>query len=189
MRAILLLIILGLLMFGCNPFAVEPHAAYIIEAGQHEGKHPVVSFAKRDLTFRVNWNTSQIYDLGNENQADINKLYGITSDKIHQNSARIGWRAVGDEIEVFAYWYKNGERGWESLGFTHPGTLDEFRVSVKDNKYVFTFTKMLPDKGYSKTVVVEGVDKKFFLNSYIAFPYFGGDEVAPHRMIFTIATL
>ena len=107
---------------------------------------------------------------------DLNKLYGIQSARIHQNSAMIAWRAEQDSvIAIYAYWYINGKRDMLRMGETATSKFDWYRVRVKDNKYVFEFNYLPP-------IVIEGVDKNFWLNSYRIYPWFGGTQPAPHYM-------
>jgi hypothetical protein len=120
-----------------------------------------------------------IYDYTVKDGDDINKLYGITSTKIHENSARIGWRYIGnDSFEVFAYYYVQGVRDWELLTTVKVDQLVYYMVDVSNNEYTFE----------ANNEVYSVYDTKNIMASR-AFPYFGGNNTAPSTMYFKIAEL
>ena len=57
------------------------------------------------------------------NQSDWNKLMGLTTDRIHKNSIRIGWRwnPRTQRVELGFYGYLNGTRFMQMLGDASPG--------------------------------------------------------------------
>ena len=131
-------------------------------------------FSKQEITFKVIFDGDCIYDLGNEDQADINKLYGLTSLRIHKNSARIGWRAEGKVIRIFAYWYRNGVRGWQDLGIVKPGEQHSYEVLIKKDRYIFKLD--------NREFIITDTPKWIPLLVFKALPYFGGNRTAPHNM-------
>ena len=176
MKQITLITLLTLV--SCNPFAVNPHEVYIIEEGQHyptKYKNKLSPVFNEGVHFISIFNVSNLYDNGSD---DINKLYGITSPSIHKNSARFGWRAKGEIIEIFAYYYIDGERTFVKMGETEINTRNEFLVDVSGNNYYFAFNDE-----------VHLVVKTKNITAYRAFPYFGGNLPAPHRMTLTIVEL
>jgi hypothetical protein len=171
-------ITLLLLLLSCNPFAVEPHTVYIIEEGQHyaeKTKNKISPVIGDRLHFGMVFNRSHVYNNGSD---DINKLYGITSAKIHQHSARFGWRYKDDKIEIFAYYYIDGVRHFEKLGEAELNTAYEFIVDVTGYWYYFNFN------GNELRVY-----SHYNITAFRSFPYFGGDLPAPHRMTFRIVEL
>jgi hypothetical protein len=172
------LIVTLLFLCSCNPFAVDPHTVYIIEQGQHYAnntKNKVSPKYNEGVHFITVFNISNIYDNGSD---DINKLYGITSSKIHENSARFGWRCKGDIIEIFAYYYIDGVRYFEKMGETEIKKRNEFLVDVSGNNYYFRFNDV-------EKVIVNTKN----ISAFRSFPYFGGDLPAPHRMTILIVEL
>ena len=170
-----------LLLTACNPFAVDVWEVYYIQKGHHYAdrvKYKVSPVYNECVEFVFYFNDTHLYS--DELQTDdINKLYGITSPKIHENSARFGWRNIkGDTIEVFAYWYRNGVRGFKLLGRTTPYKQDYYKIDVTGHRYTFQ---------YNGTVFV--VENTKNIAAFRAFPYFGGDEPAPHYMFFKITEL
>lgn len=188
---ILMALFLSFTLSSCNPFSVDPLANYIIDEGAHESHYytyfnkrketnkkiaPVLLSGKQlDFTFR--FKDSHEYDYTVPDGGDINKLYGLTSVNIHKNSARFGWRFVGDNTyEIFAYWYSNGTRDWKLLTTAKANEYLYFSVDVSGGQYYFSVNEF--------THTVYGT--KNFIPAR-AFPYFGGDNVAPHKMFFLIA--
>lgn len=172
--------ILLALMLGCSVFSDEASDIYYIEQGEHQDSRfsiPSPIFSERyDIVFTFN----ELHLYSDELQtSDINKLYGITSPKIHQNSARFGWRNIqDDEIEIFAYWYKDGVRGFELIGTTKPKEQNHYSIDVTGHRYVWCFQDI--------EYVVEGTKN---IATFKAYPYFGGDNPAPHYMYFKINEL
>ena len=174
--AILALVVI--MATSCRPFAIAPYEVYRIEAGEHyptKYKNKISPIYSERLEFVTWFNASHIYDNGSD---DINKLYGITSPKIHENSARFGWRYWNDAIEIFAYYYIDGERHWHKLGDAKLKTRYEFSVDVTGYWYEFNFNG-------NKHRVYTGRN----IAAFRSFPYFGGDNPAPHVMTFTIVEL
>ncbi len=155
--------------------------AYIIEQGNHKSneqpKLPHRIAGGKALKFKASFGQTTIYDF---NGGDINKLYGMTSTEIHTTSARFGWRSgFGDEtIEIFAYWYNNGQRGWESLGFTVPGQTDDYEILIDGSQVAFRFNGTI-----HREVFQNNTARKL---DYRSYPYFGGDLPAPQRMVIHI---
>lgn len=163
----------------CSPQYIDTWDAWQIDKGEHTSHRiglmrAFPSIKTGSLVFDAYFTEECLYDisqLGND-AGDINKLYGISNLRIHENSARFGWRHNGKgKIEIFAYWYNNGERFFEKVGETIPYTKDYYQVSSLNDSYIFTFNnvEILRD-GKS-----EGV-------KFRCFPYFGGNPTAPQTM-------
>ena len=158
---------------------------YTIKEGNHRsGIYFRPHFEKTILRYNVTFGESCIYDLGNENQADINKLCGISFGLHHNNSARFGWACVGGMIELFAYCYVNKKRVWKSLGLVDVGKTYELHLDVNDKSYHFWVYS--PDEPTRFKVVDKTKTCKW---GYMLYPYFGGDEVAPHDIHIALDTV
>lgn len=120
-----------------------------------------------------------------ENYDQVNKLFGFSEGFHHWNSARIGWRCVdGENIELLAYCYINGQRIIKPMITCKPGTWVFCNIQSKPSKYVL---KALSPNNQSITISVDKGKKwsiyTFFkLFIYKLFPYFGGKIAAPHDM-------
>ena len=136
------------------------------------------------LSFIVKFDSSAVYQTANPaNQNDINKLFGFSDNNAahHEYSARFGWRWSGNALHLFAYIYNNSVRSDEELGTIDIGAENSCSIKVTDSTYIFTLKNKpvtMPRK--SKTAKAEG---------YKLYPYFGGDEMAPHTISILIKEL
>ena len=149
---------------------------YTIKSGQHYADRNVYKKVNiPEMKFRVRFDSSALYQsLTNENQYDINKLYGFADNNAthHQYSARIGWRWSDNALRLFGYVYNNEIVSAEEI--TTVGINKEIECSIKavGNEYIFSVNEVqLKMHRESKTLAAEG---------YQLYPYFGGDETAPH---------
>lgn len=149
---------------------------YIIPKGQHYAAgNNFHLLEKKSLTFRARFDSSCMYTLSNAaNAGDINKLYGFSDcgSNHQENSARFGWVWNGSAIELYAYCYADSKRSSKLLGTVAIGREIELGLTVEKAKYVFTVNGF---KEYIQRSCSDDVSQ-----SYQLFPYFGGDEVAPH---------
>jgi hypothetical protein len=173
-----LTIILTLFICACNPFGVTPEAGYVIEAGQHNSTSKIRAKIGERVDFTFTFDPTHFY-YDELPTLDINKLYGLTGLNIHKNSARFGWRDNDGIIEVFAYWYKNGVRGFELLGTADMFEKNYYHVAMTGKQYRWVFK--------DREFIVP--DTKNVLTVARSWPYFGGNEPAPHRMSFIIHEL
>lgn len=149
---------------------------YNIKAGQHTADLSIYKPVNTsEMKFKVRFDSSAIYtSLIKENQFDINKLYGFSDNAAnhHQFSARIGWRWSDNALRLFAYVYNDAAVVTKELGIVPIGEEIICNIKIAGSQYVFTaneYSQNLPRA--SKTYTGEG---------YQLYPYFGGDETAPH---------
>ncbi len=158
----------------CEEFEI-PYEMFRISKGDHYSTRKVMALQTNGMSFNAKFDESAIYTtLTEENQYDINKLMGFSdcNSMHHDNSARFGWRWADDQLEIFAYVYQNGQRITESLGTTEIGETRHYQLLIQDDHYVFSFgetTKKIKRGRTCNTGIY-----------YMLFPYFGGDEPAPH---------
>jgi hypothetical protein len=149
---------------------------YTIQKGSHYCDQTKIELInKPSITAVVTFNNSAKYtSLTAENQGDVNKLIGFSDcGSDHQeNSARLGWSWNGQALVIYAYAYNNKQRITKTLG-TAP--LNEpFTCSVKAEKGQYYF---------KLNNTVDSIPRhcsEYTGMHYKLFPYFGGDEVAPH---------
>jgi hypothetical protein len=154
---------------------------YTIPAGSHSVsvKEPVIEAVER-ISFKARFDSSAIYNTVNvANQADINKLYGISDcGGTHQeSSARFGWRWYKGKLEIWAYVYNNGERKCTFVDTVPLNESASFQITFGEKEYVF----QLGDKTVQLPRACTGR-----ASGYRLFPYFGGDEAAPHAITIRI---
>lgn len=151
---------------------------YIIKSGQHYATGNHFTFIETDtLQFIVRFDSTAIYQTVNpENQYDINKLYGFSDNSTdhHQYSARFGWAWHDGALHLYAYVYNEGKRESKHLGTIPIGAEVPCTIAVTPTQYLFSYsdvTAALPRS--STTTMAKG---------YLLYPYFGGDEAAPHSI-------
>ena len=137
-----------------------------------------------ELRFRVRLDSSAIYQTTTTgNQWDINKLYGFSDNNSdhHQFSARFGWNWSEGALRLHAYVYNHGVRASKELGAIPIGQETECSIKVAQGAYLFTVggdtTSMPRQSGAPRA------------KGYQLYPYFGGDEPAPHDIHIWIETL
>lgn len=154
------------------------YTEYIIPKNQHAaltGKYRMVS--KKEMRFKALFDSSCIYsNIDAANAADINKLYGFSdcASFHHQNSARVGWLWNGNAIALYAYCYADGVRSSQLLGTAAIGDPVELSITVQPAQYIF-------DYNGKKTEMKRGCTSDN-IAGYQLYPYFGGDETAPHEV-------
>lgn len=166
---------LTILMWGCEPTLDTSYERFTIPKGQHYSTYRVELLQSTSLIFQATFDESVIYkSQTEENQWDTNKLMGISDcNSFHQdNSARFGWRWLNDRVEILAYCYVDGERIIELIGSTKPFQVNTYEIQLTDSKYIFKFDKEVMEIPRAKPCDVGAY--------YLLFPYFGGDETAPH---------
>lgn len=149
---------------------------YTIGKGkQYCDKNGYQSVSTMEMKFLVKFDSSAVYQtVLPENQMDINKLYGFSDNGSdhHQYSARFGWRWSGNALHLFAYVYNQGQVQSRELALGELGKEISCSIAVRPGSYLFTVNGVrdsLPR--LALTPKAEG---------YQLYPYFGGDESAPH---------
>ena len=163
-------------LFSCEKMEWDLGTEYIIKKDQHESIINIAPLYGGGIKGSCKFDQSAIYDLGNENQGDWNKLIGFSEDiRIHENSARISWRwnLENEQVELGYYCYVKGDTIKGHLKYVDIGEAFQFMIRDDQEKQNYVIDIF----GTYKTVNhgQEFDDKKFW-----SYPWFGGDEVAPH---------
>jgi hypothetical protein len=156
----------------------EGFALYVIPAGEHYSTtNPHQPVDLRRFCFEVRFDSSAIYSSRlPENQYDINKLAGFSDNEAshHAFSARYGWRWSGNKLRLFGYVYNRGQRTEKELASIAIGTTARCTIEVTSTHYRFITNgraDSLPRAATTPTA-----------KGYRLYPYFGGDEPAPHEV-------
>lgn len=189
MRATILIVIIACSIISCkkeisvpekeNPVpATGQFINYIIEQGAHYCNQAGLRLLETsELKFTVRFDSSAMYQTQDpENQDDINKLYGFSDDNKdhHQFSARFGWRWSSGALRLFGYVYNAGTVESRQISSIPIGVDIYCSIRVTSTQYIFTannISENLPR--LSTTPKAKG---------YQLYPYFGGNEAAPHRI-------
>lgn len=159
---------------------------YIIPEGKHDS-----TFWPRMWVDESMWDVKgqflvmSDYDLGNRNQFDWNKLYGVGYGfNHHKNSARWGWRynTSSGLMELTPYCYVNGKR----VASEHP-TLwvrmgQKFSLSIVDTGLSWKFWYGVDEYNADREGEEIMHSPKLCRFGFKLDPYFGGQEVAPHQI-------
>ena len=194
MKRIAGIFIIPVLLLSCSKEKIVPlkpavistgFTKYTIQKGQNycdQNGFAIVQYA--ELKFIAKFDSTAIYQtVIPDNQFDINKLYGFSDNNAdHQQfSARFGWRWSDNALRLFGYVYNNGVRSSKELGTVSIGAENNCSIKVTSTSYVFTLngeTDSLPRT--AATALGSG---------YKLYPYFGGDETAPHDIAIWIKEL
>lgn len=154
----------------------EKGITYVITQGKHyceQNKYSIVQYTEQK--FEVLFDSTAIYKTVLPiNQYDINKLFGFSdNDADHLTySARFGWRWDNNALRLFGYVYNNKVLSRAEIMVINIGTLYLCSIGVTADKYLFKVNdKTVPMVRSSTTLTASG---------YKLYPYFGGDETAPH---------
>ncbi len=162
---------------------------YTINKNHHSSKLfgilPHFGFTLKDqISFSAKFDSNCLYDLHDADNWDTNKLYGISTSYNHMiQSARIGWRCVdGKNIELLSFVHDEHKfLNPQILGTVVPNEWFDCKIVVKDYSFIFYFTK-----NKNKFIQVIPKHSKGWKFKYLLYPYFGGNETAPHKMNISI---
>jgi hypothetical protein len=151
---------------------------YTIRKGeQYSDKNVLTPVTYKTLSFAVKFDSSAIYqNVLPRNQYDINKLFGFSDNNEHHHkfSARFGWIWGNNALRLFAYVYNNGSMSAKELGTVELGSVNNCSIEINNGTYIFTLngkTETMPRASTTPEAV-----------GYKLYPYFGGDELAPHTV-------
>jgi hypothetical protein len=167
-----------------NPAPVAPSVTYIIKQGeQFCTPNPFVTTVDSQLNFIAVFDSTCIYTTADSrNQNDINKLFGFSDCNTHhlENSARIGWRWSKDSLRIFAYVHNNSNIIFKEITTAEIGKEIKCNITCTEGEHLF--------KANEKDATLP----RHCLGNYTRYklyPYFGGDELAPHKIEIKITEL
>ena len=153
----------------------KPSPNVVIPQGKHKKTRLPRMVRNINLhSFEVTFTESCRYELGNDNQNDSNKIGGYSVGHHHKNSIRLGWNYNPQKglIILRDYRYVNGVRSFKKIG----------ELPIGEKVYI----EISPEPTYLKTkdcraihISNQALGKGF---GYKVNPYFGGQEVAPHKI-------
>lgn len=156
----------------------------IAQGGHSSDKNSYKSVTTSEMKFAVKFDNSASYQsVAPDNQLDVNKLYGFSDNnqEHHTSSARIGWRWYNNQLELHGYVYNNGAFSHKLL--TAIPLNQEINCSIKVQGPAYIFTANAVSITMPRAAITEQA------MGYQLYPYFGGDEVAPHQIKIQIKNL
>lgn len=177
----------GLLLLACskdqhfvkddsNPSIHKGFTEYFIGKGQHySAQSAQIVLNTPGIKCDVIFDSSAIYqNIEINNQLDVNKLIGFSDCGAghHENSARLGWNWNGSQIVIYAYAYSGTQRIILPIDSVKIGTAFHCSVEAIEGNYHFTVA--------DKKVTIQRFCNSYSGSFFKLFPYFGGDETAPH---------
>lgn len=166
--------------------AALPDTTFLIRRGNHEDSTPgdIAGFQlnarpDRSVRFQVLFPASAAYATASpSNQADWNKVMGITTLFIHWNSIRLGWRWLPAEqkMELGFYGYLRGRRIERPLAKVALDVWTDVEMRLHANG-------LLVRAGGAVYEERQSLGFPWFLPQptwILKTAYFGGDETAPH---------
>ena len=149
---------------------------YLIRQGEHYCvQNHAEMMTNPEIHATVTFDSTAIYTTQlAENQGDVNKLIGFSDggSNHQENSARLGWSWNGKKIILYAYAYSNKARIIKTLGSVDVNQSFPCSVKAENNYYYFRVNNHADS--------VERVCSSYTGYHYRLYPYFGGDEAAPH---------
>ena len=167
-----------------KPTAPSTFKLYTIQPGAHNcDQSALKSVSGTSMNFVAKFDNTAIYPavITDYNHAyDVNKLYGFSEGINNQyNSARIGWRWLDGELQLFAYVYVKGTLLRDPVSYDPPfiksvtiGNEVNCSIAISGSNYIFTVDGVVVNTPRGTT------STKF--SGYQQYPYFGGTLTAPH---------
>jgi len=161
------------------PNASDGFTKYTIAKGEHYASNNAYTLIETSaLQFAVKFDSTAIYQsIKAENQYDINKLYGFSDNNAHHHtfSARFGWSWNNNALRLYGYIYNEGKVASQELAVATIGVEVRCAIKVAGNTYQFFVNDRLAASMPRKATTPKA-------SGYLLYPYFGGDEVAPHNV-------
>jgi len=142
--------------------------------------HLVIRGNKSIMSRTYMFTGSCLYDLKDEDQGDVNKLFGYSLGLHHNNSLRFGWRAnlKNATIEIVAYEYHNKVRSVTPICEVK---LNEwYTYDIHYNGYGQVIYTVYENNGFQVKSITNPLQLQHKFNiGYTLGLYFGGNEKAP----------
>jgi hypothetical protein len=155
---------------------------FTVKSGHHHSNHDFIAKphlghnVNRALSFTATFAGNASYTTQNPgNQSDWNKLMGLSTDRIHKNSIRIGWawNPSLQRVDLAFYGYLDGRRVSQKLTDVALGQPVNCSLQMTNNGLTATAD------GHSYNLA-GSLGASFPLTWVLHSVYFGGDETAPH---------
>ena len=156
---------------------------YTIPAGEHSSGSFVNHPNDSKINFQFILDESAYYETEiPENQHDVNKIYGFSDfgAKHKKYSIRLGWRYIENNLELCWLRHEDGVHSSATIKIIQPDVIYNATIDIKTFYYVIvidndtTLVRRRPEGNW-------GLIRRYYL-----YPYFGGNEYAPHDITIKI---
>jgi len=156
---------------------------YTIPAGEHSSGSFINHPNDSKISFQFILDESAYYETEiPENQHDVNKIYGMSDFGVrHQKySIRLGWRYIENNLELCWLRHEDGVHSSATIKIIQPDVIYNATIDIKTFYYVIvidndtTLVRRRPEGNW-------GLIRRYYL-----YPYFGGNEYAPHDITIKI---
>ena len=176
----LVIIFVVLSFVSCKKIDDNGFRVYKIKEGHHRSNTAYCTTKSNYISFEAIFDESAQYTSSDPtNQYDVNKLYGLSDcgTSHTKNSIRFGWRWLNDSLEILWYKREDGDFSFGNITTVDLNTSYHYSITFTEDLYILTVDG----------IEVE-VDRKCSesYRKYYLYPYFGGDEKAPHDITIRI---
>lgn len=166
----------------CKKYDEDGYRVFTIKEGKHRSTFDIDRTSKSILYFSCIFDSNCEYLTDDPvNQFDINKLYGLSDcgTSHSKNSVRFGWRwdNIDNSIEINSYVRIDGVFQFKKICNVNLNEPNDYSIQIYPDHYIFTVGNI--ESRVDKECDFEG-------ERYKLYPYFGGDEEAPHNMTIRI---
>ena len=161
-------------IFSCRKVDEQGFKTYTIKENKHRSTYKYKTTRGNEFYIECIFDSSAIYTTTDPlNQYDVNKLWGVSDcgDGHMENSIRLGWRWLNDSLEI--HWFKHqlGQFTFEKITTVDLCETIPIFLHIKQDNYIICVDGTCDSTERN----CNGDYKRYFL-----YPYFGGDETAPH---------
>jgi hypothetical protein len=163
-----------LFLIGCRKIDSEGYKTYTIKEGKHRSTYAYHTSIDTVFNWSIIFDSTAIYTTQDPaNQYDINKLIGWSDcGENHMDySIRFGWRWLNDNLEIQWFKHTNGSFDFAKICNVSLCEAHEYYLSLTGYKY-----KLCVD---GNCVTIDRICPSDY-KKYKLYPYFGGQETAPH---------
>jgi len=175
---------LCLILFSCKKDTDDfGFRTYVILEGTHSSgryfNHPTNS--RIDFNFMLDESAFYTTEIP-ENQHDVNKIYGFSDFGVtHQKySIRLGWRYINGKIELCWLRHEDGIHSSATIRTIEPNEIYNATINIT------TFYYQIVVEGDTTLVRRRPEGNWGIVRRYYLYPYFGGNEYAPHDITIKI---
>jgi hypothetical protein len=169
-----------LAFISCRKIDENGYKTYTIKKGKHRSGYRFSQTKSNHIEFFVLFDESAEYTSKDSvNQYDVNKLFGLSDCGTNhmENSIRFGWRWINDQLQLLWFKHEEGKFTFEPLRYIDINQPYKCSIELTEDYYILGIegTYFYIDRPCSQN-----------FTRYYLYPYFGGDETAPHDITIRI---